>query len=449
MTQLALDGPPPCDSLAYNELTTRDARVCTKDTKIAVPRANLILSQTPKIGNMLHTLRKCGLVKNACPHPLMANHQQHTTFSSLSGLVFGTLAWYPCGFPAVTCLLAGGLCSVGGMLPDIDIKTSRSFQDCMSITACITSMLVILRVSTMGVGAEMISIIGAAVFIAVKFGAGNLVQAFTVHRGMIHSIPFAVLCGEILFLTTAGDISPRFLKAAGLSLGFFSHLLLDEIYSVDVVKLSTKKSFGTALKFGMRKHLKLTVILYFLLFCGTFISFKQPNMFSEALDSAIDKIAELTIRGTQQFEVASLKAQQQLRSPGFKGSPASDTQPDEAERTTGSQLASRPEIPEPSSRTYPTPVLPTLETVTVAWGNAYPTATTPANPTANPTVTSPAGSQSNVPAGLQSNVPVGLSSIPSANLRGSPQDAVPRPSLRDLSTPPSAASQLPPARPKF
>jgi len=246
----------------------------------------------------------------------MANHQQHTAFSSMSGLLFGTLAWFPGGFPATTCMLAGGLCGVGGMLPDIDIKTSRSFQDCMSITACIASMLVILRVSAMGVSAEMISIIGTAVFIAVKFGIGRLIQSFTTHRGLIHSIPFCLFCGVIIFLTMTGDFHARILKAAGLSLGFFSHLLLDEIYSVDVVKLSTKKSFGTAIKFGMHKQIMLTAVLYFLLFCTIFVSFKQPNMVGEALDHTLDKIAELTIRGTQQLEVASSLAQDKLRGTG-------------------------------------------------------------------------------------------------------------------------------------
>ena len=285
----------------------------------------------------------------------MANHQQHLTFSSLSGLAFGTLAWYPCGFPAVTCVLAGSLCSVGGMLPDIDIKTSRSFQDCMSITAYIASMLVILRASTMDVTVEMLSIIGAAVFIAVKYGIGNLIQTFTVHRGMIHSIPFAVLCGEILFLTTAGDTSIRILKAAGLSLGFLSHLLLDEIYSVDVVKLNTKKSFGTALKFGMWKNLKLTVTLYFLLFCATFISFKEPNMVGEGVDHALDHIAAMTIHGTHQFEAASQIAQQRLRSgTNTKNIATNNTSSDESE-TLQRESPQEPDGREP--RQYVMPIV--------------------------------------------------------------------------------------------
>ena len=275
----------------------------------------------------------------------MANHQQHTNFSTASGLIFGTLAWYPCGFPAVTCLLAGGLCGMGGMLPDIDIKTSRSYHDCMSITACIAAMLVILKVSTTdGVTGEMLAIIGTMVFLAIKFGIGRLIQSFTAHRGLIHSVPFCILCGEIIFLITDGDTASRVLKAAGLSLGFFSHLLLDEIYSVDVVqgKLNTKKSFGTAIKFGMKKHLHLTIVLYIVLCFATYISFKQPGMIGQAFDRTLDNIAAMTIRGTKHFEEISSTAQDSLRNtkPGNNQTimQQSDETTHEVERTDDSSL---------------------------------------------------------------------------------------------------------------
>ena len=281
----------------------------------------LMLKQTPKNANILSCPRsRRGAIltprhDSLAPSP-MANHQQHTNFSTASGIIFGTLAWYPCGFPAVTCLLAGGLCGMGGMLPDIDIKTSRSYHDCMSITACIAAMLVILKVSTTdGVTGEMLAIIGTMVFLAIKFGVGRLIQSFTAHRGLIHSVPFCILCGEIIFLITDGDTAARILKAAGLSLGFFSHLLLDEIYSVEVVqgKLNTKKSSGTAIKFGMKKHLHLTIVLYIVLGFATYIAFKQPSLVGGAFDRTLDNIAAMTIRGTQHFGEMSRTAQQSLR----------------------------------------------------------------------------------------------------------------------------------------
>jgi len=310
----------------------------------------------------------------------MANHQQHTNFSTASGIIFGTLAWYPCGFPAVTCLLAGGLCGVGGMLPDIDIKTSRSYHDCMSITACIASMLVILKVSTTdGVTGEMLAIIGTMVFLAIKFGVGNLLKAFTTHRGLIHSIPFCILCGEIIFLLTDGDMASRVLKAAGLSLGFFSHLLLDEIYSVDVVqgKLNTKKSFGTAIKFGMKKHLHLTIVLYIVLGFATYISFKQPGMIGQAFDRTLDKIAALTLRGTQQFEDMSRKAQHSLgHYPKPGNNPAIVPQSDETIPVVESKGNS-------SVHPYTMSIIePTIVMAPTAspWNNTQPSVNKPTNP---------------------------------------------------------------------
>ena len=282
---------------------------------------------------------------------------------------------------------------MGGMLPDIDIKTSRSFQDCMSITACIAAMMVILRVSEAGVSAEMISIIGTAVFLAIKFGVGRLIQSFTVHRGLIHSIPFCILCGEIIFLTMSGEVPTRVLKAAGLSLGFFSHLLLDEIFSVDIVKFSTKQSFGTAIKFGMRKQVMLTAVLYFLLFCATFVSVKQPDMVGEALDHFLDQVAELTIRGTRQFDEASSLARQKLRGTVPAAKPTDAPSDSLLAQDNGTPRDRQPITEEPSARRYPLPELvaipipPAITPDTTSLPPAMPILTLPPPPVvARPTV---------------------------------------------------------------
>jgi membrane-bound metal-dependent hydrolase YbcI (DUF457 family) len=245
----------------------------------------------------------------------MANHKQHTMFSTIGGIAFSVLAWFPCGFPAVTCLLAGGLCSVGGMVPDVDIKTSRSFQDCMSLTACFASMLMISRVSQAGVGMEMISIIGVLIFLFIKFGVGRLVQQFTVHRGIIHSIPFAFFCGESVYLLADGNTASRFLKAAGLTLGFCSHLLLDEIYSFDRTegRIKIKKSFGTALKFFQIKTAPLYVALYLLLIGMTYAAIKHPTVVGEMFDKQLDRFADMSVKSVQHFEKISGQTQQRIR----------------------------------------------------------------------------------------------------------------------------------------
>ena len=83
-----------------------------------------------------------------------------------------------------------------------------------------------------------------------RFGFGAIFRKFTKHRGMWHSIPAAAAAGMITYLIC---LSPghetRLLKAWSVVLGFLLHLLLDEIYSVDLMGRRLKKSSGTALKF--------------------------------------------------------------------------------------------------------------------------------------------------------------------------------------------------------
>jgi hypothetical protein len=58
--------------------------------------------------------------------------------------------------------------------------------------------------------------------------------------------------GLLAFLVcSCEDMTMRWFKAAAVVIGFLSHLLLDEMWSVDIRRgrLRFKKSFGTALKF--------------------------------------------------------------------------------------------------------------------------------------------------------------------------------------------------------
>ena len=89
-------------------------------------------------------------------------------------------------------------------------------------------------------------------------------RKLTVHRGMFHSIPGMMICGLIVYLEyRSPNQGIRLLLAAGVMLGFFSHLALDELYSVDFTgaRLRLNKSAGSALKFASPSW-KATCICY-------------------------------------------------------------------------------------------------------------------------------------------------------------------------------------------
>lgn len=181
----------------------------------------------------------------------MAGFQTHIAVSTLTGVGYGVWG-YHCGAPIETSVLAGALCSVSGMLPDMDSDSGRPVQEMSAFAAAVVPMLMLERFSTLGWSHEMMALAGAGIYAAIRFGAAEIFKRYTVHRGMWHSLPACLACGLLAFLIVAGpDIAIRLFKAGAVSLGFLSHLVLDEIWSFQLRsgKLNVKKSFGTALKF--------------------------------------------------------------------------------------------------------------------------------------------------------------------------------------------------------
>jgi hypothetical protein len=82
---------------------------------------------------------------------------------------------------------------------------------------------------------------------------------------MWHSLPAAAVVGLLAFLLVTGAELPiRLYKAAAVVLGFLVHLVLDEIWSVQIRRgrLRIKKSFGTALKLFTTKAMWPNVSTY-------------------------------------------------------------------------------------------------------------------------------------------------------------------------------------------
>ena len=182
----------------------------------------------------------------------MADFKTHIVTSSIVGAAYGVVAHTEYGIPIPTCLIASGLCGLAGMLPDIDSDTGNSQREIMSFTAAITPMLMLDHLASMDLTTEEIVIATASVYIVVRFGLGELLRRYTVHRGMFHSVPAALIAGLITALACVSSVPAYELtKVLAMILGYLVHLILDEIWSLEARrgKFRVKRSFGTALKF--------------------------------------------------------------------------------------------------------------------------------------------------------------------------------------------------------
>jgi len=180
----------------------------------------------------------------------MAGFKTHITTSTVLGAAYGTGAFMLGDAPWPTCVLGAGLCGVSGMLPDLDSGPGVPLRESVSFTAAVVPLLLIHRWQRFHLDPETMVLAGALVYLLIRFGMGRILKSLTVHRGMFHSLPALAIVGELTYLICDHE-NPwtRVYFASTVMLGFASHLVLDEIWSIDFKHLRLKSSFGTAVKF--------------------------------------------------------------------------------------------------------------------------------------------------------------------------------------------------------
>lgn len=188
------------------------------------------------------------------------------------------------------------LAMIGASIPDIDYgritaensenpaetresKPFRYFTFFLSVgisILCFYYVNALIRLT----GDEILSIPNMSVFIIlcliVSMTVRFLIKKVTVHRGVMHSIPFAMLCAELTFLlviynyqllTSFRSVSVKMpgYFAAAVFIGYLSHLITDEFHSIRWAegRLTRTRYFGTA--FTM--YTKGSPIANFMLYC--------------------------------------------------------------------------------------------------------------------------------------------------------------------------------------
>ena len=220
----------------------------------------------------------------------MANFKTHLTFSSLLGVGYGSAAYFWYDVPLPSCILAGGLCGVAGMMPDVDSDAGVPLRESMAFAAAVVAMMFSDRLRRLGLSPELLVLSGAGVYLFIRFVVAGMLRRYTVHRGMFHSLPAAVIFSEVAFLLASGeDVRLRIYKAGAVGLGYLSHLLLDELFSIEWYRgrLRLKRSFGSAVKvFSQHFWPNLSTFAKLALF--TYLVLKEPGWMREHYQERIE-----------------------------------------------------------------------------------------------------------------------------------------------------------------
>ncbi len=182
----------------------------------------------------------------------MANFSTHLTVASVASSMLASLVITVRGEQieeAIVYFFAGAL---GGILPDIDSDNSAALKFIFTLFGVLISAFMMVQLAD-EYAIVTLWVICITSFLLVRFGLIQVFAKFTVHRGIFHSISSAlffwfsttILCFHWVGLSALQS----WLIGFFIFMGYTIHLLLDELYSVDLFNVRIKRSFGTAFKF--------------------------------------------------------------------------------------------------------------------------------------------------------------------------------------------------------
>jgi hypothetical protein len=193
----------------------------------------------------------------------MANFQTHFNTAAFISAISSSMMYYNKLTNKTDSILLFGAGIIGGILPDIDSNYSIPTKIMQYIFANLISFLIVFRYIGIYPILNIILIwIGSFMSIIILF---QLFNKITTHRGMFHSIPAAFIFWFTFSLISYYIFQFNYIISWYLGmfifLGYITHLVLDEIYSIDIANKKIKKSFGTALKFW-NKDIKSVIFFY-------------------------------------------------------------------------------------------------------------------------------------------------------------------------------------------
>ncbi|WP_136065381.1 metal-dependent hydrolase [Modicisalibacter radicis] len=181
----------------------------------------------------------------------MADFRTHLSVAVSGGALLAVTGWQAALWSPVDGASLAALTAFGGILPDIDSDHSHSIRLIFNLFALLAVVAGALWLQSRLSPAGLLVACGG-LYLGVRFGVGAVFRRFTVHRGIWHSVLATGLCGlgvtALSYQWLAQGAWQAWSQGLALTLGGLIHLLLDEVYSVDLVGSRLKRSFGTALK---------------------------------------------------------------------------------------------------------------------------------------------------------------------------------------------------------
>ena len=203
----------------------------------------------------------------------MAGFKTHLTGGMLTGAGASTIGLLSFNLNITQVFSVFVMGSLGGILPDLDSDSGKPLTLLFGTISVLLPALLLNRViDTASISPEFLVSYFVCCYFAINSLICELIKKVTIHRGIMHSIPFAVLSGELSYLLFISS-SHSLATVIGLTVfaGCCVHMILDELNSFSLkfgFVPTLKKSSGTALKLKSANQ-SANIFIYFLIIGST------------------------------------------------------------------------------------------------------------------------------------------------------------------------------------
>ena len=165
-------------------------------------------------------------------------------------------------------LMCVALGTIGGLLPDLDSDNSTPIKLGFNLASFMFAFGLIMHWRD---ELSLVALIGLWLvgYGFMRYVVFKIFTSMTVHRGVIHSVPYMAILGLALtclsYYVMKSALSASWFFGLFLFGGAIVHLALDELYSVNLSGMKMKRSSGTAMKLYQHKDKWWYLLLYILI----------------------------------------------------------------------------------------------------------------------------------------------------------------------------------------
>lgn len=175
----------------------------------------------------------------------MTELQRHSFFAAFAGIALAVFGISSLHIHPEHALLAAVIVFVTGLLPDIDQEPGVGpTRDIGGMLAAVAPLVVLEMFPNIKAGGTArIALVVICSFLLCRLIIVTYFENFTNHRGMVHSIPAAIVTAQISYLLFWDMfLKDRLFVTAAAFAGYFLHLLIDGYGNIDLTGKKGKKA---------------------------------------------------------------------------------------------------------------------------------------------------------------------------------------------------------------